>query len=114
MNAERKLAFFEIAKGNFAREMQDEFESAQRIAADRQGKVRIVAQIDIVPPSEDNPRFGEILYQIQVKTPPLKSPPYITEHRCGVIVSDGENVAEAIQQTLEFPELDVLRKKNLQ
>lgn len=104
-NAERKLAFYEIAGGSFADEMQNEFEAAQKIAVDRQGKVRITAQIDIVPPSEDNPRFGEISYQVQVKTPPRKSPAYVTEHRDGIIVSDGEDIAEAIQQSLKFPEL---------
>lgn len=102
MNGKRKLAFYEIAGGNFAREMQEGFESAQRIAIERGGKVKLTAVIEIGPPDAVNPRFGSIGYQLKLATPPLKSPLFTTELKDGAIISDGENVADAIQESLEF------------
>lgn len=50
MADKEKLLFFEIGEGNFAREAQEEFEKALKIAARHGVKVPVKFQITVLPP----------------------------------------------------------------
>jgi hypothetical protein len=103
MSGLKKLAFYEIGKGSLFREMQSVFEQAQITARDENGTVVVSLKIHVMPPEITDGRFGHIAYQIGVANPPRKSVKYTTELRDGLIINDGEDMADVLQTSLELP-----------
>jgi len=97
---ERRLAFWELARGNFAQQFQSEFEQAQQIAMERNLPVKVTATILIAPPDPEDARFGRIGYKIKAAYPEIKSPIYTTELQNGSIMCDAPDVAALIQTNL--------------
>ena len=103
---EKKMAFYEIGRGKFAMWMQEEFERAQKIANESHSEVTISSIIKISPPESEEDCFGKIGFSIKVNRPQRKSIPYTTEIDNGVIVGDGIDIGDILQETLELPEID--------
>lgn len=101
----RRMAFYEICGGKFAHEVQQEFEDAQAELLARGGRVQISVNIFLVAPPPGDPNFGGIKYSVSTKYPKIESREFTTEFRDGCIVSDGESVAELLQERLQFPDL---------
>jgi len=93
----KKMAFYEVGKGRFASEAQALFEQAQIEARERNADVAVVLKIIVSPPDHKSPNYGNLAYSTDMKVPPRKSMQYITELKDGVIVSDGESVADILQ-----------------
>lgn len=109
MSEERKMAFWEICKGNFAKDIQREFEKAQRVSVDRGVKTSLKVSISFTPPKPDEERFGGIVYEVDVKTPARKSREYITEISDGAIIADGDSELDVLQEKLD---LDIPKPNN--
>ncbi len=101
----RRMAFFEIARGRFAENMQTEFEQAQKIAAERKGQVTLTAKIVINPPDPQDPNYSTIKYSIKTSTPSITSKEFSSELKNGYIIDDGDDVAALIQERLNFTDL---------
>jgi len=105
MSKDKRMAFFEIGKGRFAQWMQEEFERAQRIARESGVEIKITSVISIKPPAKEDENFGQVSFAVKVIRPSKKSMEYTTELRDGMIVSDGEDIGEILQESLDFPEI---------
>jgi len=101
----RKMAFFEIGAGRLAQDMQSEFETAQRIAYERRKPVIVNLKMVIFPPDLQDERFGEVQYVVKTSLPPKESRRLSTELKQGMIVKDGQDLAELLQEEIEFPDL---------
>jgi len=104
-NEERKMAFWEVAQGSFAKEFQGDFEKAQTIAKQRGVVVQVAAMITIYPEKKDTPNFGGVEFQTHIKQPPKKSMRYPTKIKQGLMVKDGHSIDEINQLNLDLPEV---------
>lgn len=101
----RRMAFFEIARGRFASDMQEQFETAQRISTEKKGQVKITTTITINPPDPNDPEYSTIKYGIKLSTPPIQSKEFSTEMRDGYIIDDGDDIGALLQEKLKFPDI---------
>ncbi|MFZ1291060.1 MAG: hypothetical protein WAR79_13270 [Melioribacteraceae bacterium] len=102
MNEKRKLAFYEIADGTLAYEMQKAFERIQKSAINSGTETSVTLEINILP-SQDN-KFGSVKYKIKEKHPGIKSIKLTTQlDQNGLIISDGSSVIDILQEELQFP-----------
>ena len=99
------MAFFEIGAGRLAQDMQSEFETAQRIAYERRKSVIVNLKVVVFPPDLQDDRFGEVQYVVKTSLPPKESRRLSTELKQGMIVKDGQDLAELLQEEIEFPDL---------
>lgn len=97
---QRRMAFYEIGRGEFARAMQREFENAQSVAIDRNLPVKITANILIAPPDKDDENYGKIGFRVKTSYPEIKSGAYTTVLQDGQIMSDAPDVAALLQTDL--------------
>jgi len=104
-NEVRKMAFWEIAKGTFAKEFQGDFEKAQEIATRRGCIVNIMATVTIYPEHKDTPGYGAVEFQTAVKEPPKKSMRHVTELKNGKMIKDGLTLDDIHQLDLNLPEV---------
>lgn len=89
----RKKFFTEIGEdGALGREVQEAFEKAQSRAIAHNDKVVMTLKIIVMPPEPKDPNIGAVGYSIQVTDPAIKSRPYYTKLRDGVIVSTSDKV----------------------
>lgn len=113
---ERKLAFYEIGKnGNYAAEMQIEFENAQQLSIETGKSIKVISTIIIEPP-KGRDRFGQISFKVKTQAPERASIKYTTEVSNGVIVATAENEVAILQESmnLEMPQIvpEEVRKGN--
>jgi len=99
----RKMAFWEIAKGSFAREFQGDFEKAQEIANRRGLPVTVSASINIFPERKEMPGYGSVEFQTNIKQPPKKSMRHVTQLKDGKMIKDGLSLDEVNQLDLDLP-----------
>jgi len=95
----RKLAFYEIGSGRFAQWMQEAFEDAQKQAFDRGKECKVTATITVSPPNRDQDRFGQVMFNVKIATPPrqsIKVPVEVDSQ--GIIISDSVSVVEGMLQ----------------
>jgi hypothetical protein len=111
MGDQKKLAFYEIGQGSLFRDFQAEFEQAQITAREQNDTVVVILKIAVLPPEISDGRFGHCKYSVDTKNPSKKSVVYTTELKDGIIVNDGEDMADILQTTLELPETIHLTKK---
>lgn len=107
MTEQKRMAFHEIGRGKFAKWMQEEFERAQKIVSETKSSVTLSSVIKVDPPEKEDDCFGKITFTVRVSRPTRKSANYMTEVDNGVIISDGVDVAEILQETLELPDIEV-------
>jgi hypothetical protein len=106
----KKLLFFETCSGDFAREMQDEFEKAQKLSSRYGVKVTLKAKMVIYPPEiiddiEDT--FGGVEYEIAPVVVPKKSRKYTTKlNKEHLIVGDGKSITHVLQEELRFEDIE--------
>lgn len=81
--------FYELAEGEFSTMVQKDFEEAQAIVAKRGCKATLSIEIVIFPENREELGTGRVEFKSQVKAPPKKSIPYITDLEKGVIVETG-------------------------
>lgn len=98
----KKLAFFEIGKGKLYSEFQCIFEQAQIEAKERNAEVVCVLKIKVKPPESSDNRYGKISYETDMKTPAKKSMEFTTELMDGVVVNDGNSIADILQLSLDL------------
>jgi len=94
------MKFYEIGQSKFAQQAQDAFVKAHSVAFQSGEKVSVRIKIDVDPPDSNNPEFGNLSWEIDVKLPALKSIKHITRLSGGLPISDGTCVAEALQTNL--------------
>lgn len=104
-NEIRKMAFWEIAKGTFAKEFQSDFEKAQEIANRRGTVVSITGTITIYPEKKDTPGYGGVEFQTSIKQPPKKSMRHVTKLKGFHMIKDGFGIDEINQLDLNLPEV---------
>lgn len=96
--ADRRMPFWEICKGSFAKSVQAAFEQAQLDAKAFNAPVKIVPTIIVMPPDAQNPEYGGIGYKLSVVNPPLKSAMHTTMLTMeGLIVDDATDAASLLQ-----------------
>ena len=98
----KKLAFFEIGKGKLYSEFQGIFEQAQIEAKERNAEIVCVLKIKVKPPESSDNRYGKISYETDMKTPAKKSMEFTTELMDGVVVNDGNSIADILQISLDL------------
>jgi len=98
----KKLAFFEIGKGKLYSEFQSIFEQAQIEARERNAEIVCVLKIKVKPPESSDNRYGKISYETDMKTPAKKSMEFTTELIDGVVVNDGNSIADILQLSLDL------------
>ena len=101
----RRMAFYELGKGKLFQLMQGEFEQAQIIAMERNVGVKVCLEIMVAPPDINDPRFGQVKFKVQSKLPAKESAIYTTELESGLVISDGDDLADVLQEKLRFPEI---------
>jgi len=101
--AKRKLAFFEVDRGRLGECLQEDFEEAQKIAAERGVEVKINAQITVFPPDQKDPMYGSVQYKHSISQPAFLSRKYDTVlNNDGMIISDAEQPLEQLDLDLEI------------
>ena len=111
----KKLAFFEVGKGKLYSEFQCLFEQAQIEAKERNAEVTCILKIKVGPPESSDNRYGKISFETDLKTPPRKSMEFTTELLDGVVVNDGNSIADILQLSLDLgiPE-NVIPARNME
>lgn len=104
-NEIRKMAFWEIAKGTFAKELQGDFEKAQEIANRRGAVVSVTGTITIYPEHKQTPGYGGVEFQTSIKQPPKKSMRHVTKLKGFHMIKDGFDADEINQLDLNLPEV---------
>lgn len=92
------MLFYQIGQGRLALDFQKEFEEAQEICFEKNGKVTLKLEVVVEPIKEDC--FGDISYSISKKLPKYDSRKFTTEVRNNRIVDDGTSVADVLQENL--------------
>jgi hypothetical protein len=103
---DKKMPFYGICRGEFAKEVQNLFEEAQVECYNRRGTVKVTATIVLYAPNADDDHFGGIPFETKMTLPPNKSPKYTTRLRDGVVISDGKDINECLghlQMRLDLP-----------
>ena len=112
----RKLAFYEVGKGKFAELMQENFEKAGKLALKRNAPITVTSSITVYPPAMQGAEFepfGDVSFNVGMKVPPISSRKFSTEiKKDGVILQDGESVADILQESLELPISDIEKARN--
>lgn len=96
------LKFYEVGKGKLAQQVQEAFLRAHKVMFETGEKVRVVLGIDVLPPEGDAPEYGNIAWDVEVKAPKKKSIKHITVLSGGLPVSDGTDVAQALQYEMNL------------
>lgn len=101
---EPRMLFHEVGKGNFFREVQQEFEKALVIASKHHCKVPVKMQIIIHPPKiipGVTKRFGEIEYCVTPVVAKYQSARYTVElDKDGLAISEGVDVLDCLQEDM--------------
>lgn len=95
---DRKLGFWQIAKGRFAKEVQPNFEKAQKLAIERGLPVTLKMEITVLPPTKQDPTIARLTFKHSMAEPSVKSKIYDHVLRSDVVVCDAED-AEDFEQT---------------
>jgi len=102
---ERKMAFYEIGRGQLGRDLQEHFEKAQAISTEREVDVKIKLEIVVHKPDQNDEEYiRSVSYSHELKQPPMRSRKFNTVHKDGVIVKDAAETPE--QTSLLDLELD--------
>lgn len=101
---EPRMMFFQVGKGNFAREAQEQFEKALRIASKHHCKVPLKMQITVLPPKIVPGvwrRFGEVEYVVTPVVAKYQSSRYTIElDKDGLAMGESVDVLEMLQEDL--------------
>jgi hypothetical protein len=112
MNEEiKKMAFYEIGKGKFSQNIQEDFERAQVVSNQTGLPVKITAEIIVYPPERSEENYGAVAFGVKTTLPARKSMKYTTELKDGFIISDGNDISEILQTRLEFPDIVMVDRK---
>lgn len=104
MQDQRKMAFYELRRGKLALDVQRQFEIAQLKAVEVGRKTSVTLKIEVFPPENKDERFCRLSYKVDTKLPPRESSKFSAELKNGLIVADGNDPIDVIQEELEFPE----------
>lgn len=89
------------------RDVQQEFEHAQLVAFEMRKPVIISLKMAIYPPEVGDERFGMMKYSVKTVLPAKESKVLTTELDDGFIVKDGQDLADILQEEIEFPDLQL-------
>lgn len=105
-NEVRKMAFWEVARGEFAQRFQGDFEDAQKIAEERGVPVEVSAKIKIFPAKKDNPNCGGVMFSTNIKLtervqldldfPDVKTHPFVPENVRSKVMDQQPPVPDAV------------------
>lgn len=107
---ERKMAFYEIGRGQLEVDIQQKFEEAQEISAQREVDVKIKLEIIVHKPDPSDEDFiRAVSYTHSLVQPPERSLKHRAVQKNDVIIKNAE---ESPEQTsildLEIPEPGIL------
>ena len=85
----RKMAFTEIGLGSLGVDVQQAFEKAQMISAERGVNTKVKLNIEVYPPSDDA-QYGGVVYSVDVAQPAKKSRRHETILENGISVRNAE------------------------
>jgi hypothetical protein len=109
---QKPMMFFEIGKGKFAQQVQEAFLKAHQVAFQVGEKVPVLIKIEIDPPDTSNPEFGNLSWEVDLRLPKKRSIKHFTKLSGGLPMSDGTNVADALQVDM-FAPVDVTNMKEV-
>ena len=100
----RKMAFIELDGGQCGVKVQQAFEEAQKVSREKNDTTKVVLTI-IVAPDADT-KFGKVAYTVDRRFPTMiKSKVFTTQlNKDGLIVAEGKNIIDVLQNELEFPD----------
>jgi hypothetical protein len=99
----KKLGFWELDRGRLGLKTQSEFEQACITARDRGVQVTVNLTITILPPDLQDSNIGGVIYRVKATAPVKPSKLITTELRDGLIINEGEDLAQILQYSLELP-----------
>lgn len=104
MEQRRKMAFYEVARGNLAKDFQKVFEKAQEIAEEMKQPVSCTLTMKINPADEEG--FGSLSYTVKHTQPTKQSRTFDTLIENGKITKDAQDPTDLFQLelALETPE----------
>ena len=102
MKRNRKMAFFEVGRGELGREIQEDFDKAQLLAANRGLPIKIKVEITVHPPDANDNNYGAVSYSHQIVQPPYASRKHETVLQNGVVVADAAEPLEQLQMDLSI------------
>ena len=112
MNQKRKMAFYEIQKGELALDVQAAFETAQKQSYIHNSASKITLEIIVFPPPDRQSNFGQIQYAIRETLPSTRSMKLTTQlNNEGIITADGTNAISVLQEELQFDEPQIINIK---
>jgi hypothetical protein len=94
------MKFYEIGRGQFAKQAQEHFLKAHKLAFESGQKVTLEMKLHVDPPDVQNPNYGNLAWEMAIKTPKQVSIKHITVLSGGYPVSDGTDVSQALQYDL--------------
>lgn len=108
-----KMAFYDIQEGNLAIQTQEAFEDAQKQAQQYGEPAKVKLEI-IVHPPEKTGKFGQVQFKVSKSFPAYKSIPITTQlnQSNGLIISDGDSIADIMQESLKFKDPSIHEIKN--
>lgn len=99
------MKFWDICKGNFAQDIQAEFEEAQIKALNTGKAVKVNINISITPPVDEDDNCGSINYDYKSTNPKMECRrPYTTKFNGNTIVADDTDLASLMQYKMNFGE----------
>jgi len=90
--------------------MQEEFERAQSLSISTNQPISLVSKITVKPPQKDEEKFGQISFTVSLQRPARKSIEFTTELQDGLIISDGKNQDDLLQEELHLQFPDITQK----
>jgi hypothetical protein len=102
----RFLAPWDIGRGEFGKEMIEEFRAAQVISRDSMVPVTINVKIVVLPPEINQPGLCECTGEITRSVPKPKAKRYFLDidQKAGFAVRSGKTELEVLQYELDIPE----------
>jgi hypothetical protein len=111
---QRKLAFWELDRGKFAREVQARFEKAQQVSFEDEVPSTITIKIKVQPPDQNDLQFSTLDYSVTLAhgSKSVSKSQSIELDIHGNIIADGRDPAEILQIPLDLPTLESLNRTN--
>jgi len=101
----RKLAFFEIGHGRFAKDVQEDFEKAQKLSVKHGVPVKIKVEVTINPPAPNDENYSTVSYSHQLVNPKNKSKVHSVVVMGDTIISNSQLPPEQMDLLdLKFPQ----------
>lgn len=95
--SERKMAFYEIGRGQFGRDIQEQFEKAQILAAQREVDIRVKIEIIVHKPDPQEEEFiRNVSYTHNLVQPARRSIKFNVVHKDNILIRNASEDPEQL------------------